>query len=385
MNDAKQPPPEHRGLYPARAASRVDLRRGGPVSLRTPLHSRARPGRAVAALLVVAACDVPTELPRWDTRWVVPAENTALAVADLLPAGISVAPSGDVFEVELSPIAFSRSLQELCVACGAVDGLTVPKPPFSISFGDEIRLPDGLLSARLVAGAIELRFSHDFPLDPLRPGALARGHLIISARSGPVELARDSLSGDTFALPPGEVVSRTLPLRAGDVTDPLEIGIALYSPAGDLTVIDLDDRLTVAVPAVRVQVSDPRVRVVDEELAAAAVQIDLGEVDEAVSDRVRSGAVLLRIENPFDISGAFNLSLTSPGTTIVRALEVAPGTSQVRLDLTGDDIRSLLGQSDVHLSLAGRASSPAAGTEVAPDDEIAVSVRIELVVSTGRE
>jgi hypothetical protein len=127
------------------------------------------------------------------------------------------------------------------------------------------------------------------------------------------------------------------------------------------------------------------VRVTDEPLATSAVQLDLGEVDEAVSDRVRSGAVRLRIENPFEVAGTFTLRLAAPGTTIARTLEVAPGTSQARLELTGDEIRSLLGRSDVELSVTGRASSPAAGTAVEPGDEIEVSVRLELVVGTGSE
>ena len=349
-------------------------------------RSRARGcAAALAGLLAVAACDFPTELPNWETRWVVPAEDVAFPVADLLPAGVGVAPSGDAFEIDLAAVAFSRSLQQLCSACGILDGLTAPKPPFTISFGDEVLLPEGLVSARVVSGGIEVRLSHDFPFDPLRPAALARGHLVLTVRSGSVVLARDSLSGTAVALPPGSVVSRTLPLQAGTVTGPLEIGVALHSPAGDLVVIDLDDRLTVAVPAVRVRVADVRVRVTDEPLATSAAQLDFGSVDAAVADRVRSGAVLLRIQNPFDVSGAFSLSLSAPGATIVRTLDIAPGMSQARLELTGDEIRSLLGQSDVRLSITGRASSPAAGTEVAPGDAIAVSARLELVVSTGSE
>ncbi|HEX6069467.1 MAG TPA: hypothetical protein VFZ18_06570, partial [Longimicrobiaceae bacterium] len=164
---------------------------------------------ALATLLALAACDIPTELPSWDTRWVVPAEDAAFSVADLLPAGVAVAPSADAFEVELSPVTFSQSLGQLCAACGAIDGLAAPKPPFTVSFGGEVGLPDALLSARIASGGIEVRLSHDFPFDPLRPAALARGYLILSVRSGSVVLARDSLSGNTVALPPGMVVSRT--------------------------------------------------------------------------------------------------------------------------------------------------------------------------------
>src|SRR5690606_30280838 len=116
-----------------------------------PFRGRSAPLAAigVTALCVftLGACDIPTEIPRWNTRWVIPAERTAFPVADLLPAGISVVEGGERFDLPLEAISLSRSLADICSACAPADGLTVPKPPFSVSFGGELEMPAEMLSA----------------------------------------------------------------------------------------------------------------------------------------------------------------------------------------------------------------------------------------------
>ena len=46
-------------------------------------QSRARIG--LSALALIAACDVPTSLPNYDTEWNVPAKSTTISVNSLLP------------------------------------------------------------------------------------------------------------------------------------------------------------------------------------------------------------------------------------------------------------------------------------------------------------
>lgn len=332
-----------------------------------------------------AACDIPTEVPQWDTRWVIPAERTAFSVAELLPAGVALADAGGAFDVPLATLTLSRSLREICAACAPLDGLTAPKPPFTVSFGGELALPEELLSATLTAGAVVFRLRHDFPFDPLRPSASARGYLVLTVSSGPVQLARDSLNGRTSAMPPGAVVERTLPLTAGQIEGPVEVAITLHSPAGDPVIIDLDDRLVLEVPAAEIQLSQAIVRVAARTVTTPDIVLELGDVDAAISERVQEGALQLRIENPFDISGNFSLRIATPAGQIEKPVEIAPGTSETRIALSGDELRSMLGHDDVRLSLAGSVSSPVAGTELVPEDEIAITARLELVVSTARE
>ena len=339
----------------------------------------------VLSLGGLSACDFPTDVPRWDTRWVIPAENTSFPVAQLLPGGIALTNDGEAFAVPLSAISISRTLREICAACSAVDGLTVPKPPFTVSFGGDLELPEGLLAARLLEGGVEFRLRHDFPFDPLRPSATARGYLLLSVRSGSTLLARDSIDGRSTALPPGRGIVRTLQLQTGDIAGPLEVGITLHSPLGDPVTIDLDDRLVLDVPPGEIAIADARVLVSDRSISTPEIVLDMSNIETTVSERVQGGAVQLQITNPFDISGEFELRIVTPTGQVVRPVEIAQGESNVRIELNGDEMRSMLGQSDVRLSLAGVASSAAGGTEVHPSDEIALAARLEMVVATRRD
>jgi hypothetical protein len=353
----------------------------------SPLPYRRRPlPRTVGAVcLLLAACDVPTEIPQWDTRWVIPAERTAFSVSELLPEGIDLADAGGAFEIPLAALTLSSSLGEMCPACRAADGLTVPKPAFTVALDGDLGLPEELISATLNDGAVEFQLRHDFPFDPLRPAAGSRGYLLLTVTSGSVVLARDSLDGRTTAFPAGGTLAGTLPLAAGEIGGPLQVGLTLHSPAGDPVRIDVDDRIELEVPAARVGLSQAVVRIEEGAITTPDIVLELGDVDEAISGRVREGALRLALENPFDITGAFELRITAAGLQVVEPIDIAPGESAVRVALTGEELRAMLGQNDVRVSLAGAVSSPPSGTELFPEDEIAVTARLELVVSTTRE
>jgi hypothetical protein len=325
---------------------------------------------------------VPTELPQWDTRWVVPAEATEFPASELLPPGLSPDDGGDAFRIDLAAAAFSRSLAELCPECGPLDGLTVPKPPFTVSLGQEVALPEGLLSATLSEGAVGVRIRHEFPFDPLRPGATARGYLVLEVLSGSTVLARDSLSGTTTAFPPATELTRTLTLQPGPVSGPLEVRTRLSSPLGDPVLIDLDDRLSVEIPSTSLRITSARLRLENEQITSPSVRLELDEVDASVADRVQSGAVLLAIDNPFDLNAALELRIATADALITKNLEITPGTSQARIDLAGDELRSLLGH-EVDVSVRGEASTDPEGAEVQPDDVIGIEMRLELVIRTG--
>lgn len=349
---------------------------------------RRRPSLAVSSavlVLALAGCDIPTEVPRWDTRWVIPAERTAFSVADLLPEGVTLAPGGGSFDVPLEGITLSESLAGMCPECAPLDGLTVPKPPFTVTLGGELQLPAEIASATLASGAVAFRLRHDFPFDPIRPPGGSRGFLVLRVMNGSRVLARDSLNGRTTALPPGGVVNRTLQVGAGQISGPIEVEITLHSPAGDPVTIDLSDRILLEVHSAEVRLSRAVVRVNGKEVSTPDIVLELGSVDEAIASRVQEGALQLTIENPFEVTGTFGLRITTPSGRIEKPVEIVPGTSQVRVELSGDELRSMLGNDDVRLALTGAASSPASGAELVPEDEIGLTARLELVVRTARD
>lgn len=343
---------------------------------------------AAAALVLaggaLSGCEVPTELPEWETRWVIPAGRTSIPVAALVAGDLAESEGGDTFEFELPAISLSRSLGELCELCRPLDGLTVPKPPFTISAASTTPIAAGVISATLAGGTLGLQIRHDLSFDPLRPGGGERGYLTISAVSGASVLARDSLSGNDVALPPGGVLRHELRLRPATVAEPIEVRMTLHSPAGDPVTIDLDHRLTLEVPPAIIRLTNVRLRLSGREVSSAPIVLELHEIDEAASARLHSGAVLLEVDNPFELTAELELRITAGGTVVLKSLEIVPGSSAVRVALSGDEIRSIVGQPEVVLVLIGRATSSPGGTAVEPGDEIGFGARLELVVASRR-
>ena len=61
-----------------------------------------RAGHALATLVLLAACDVPTKVPNWDMTWNVPAKGTTISVNSFLPSGVTVTPNGSAFQATVT-------------------------------------------------------------------------------------------------------------------------------------------------------------------------------------------------------------------------------------------------------------------------------------------
>src|SRR5581483_9237204 len=56
-----------------------------------------RTGLCLVTLASLAACDVPTGLPKYDTEWNVPGKSTSISVNSLLPSGVSATSDNSAF------------------------------------------------------------------------------------------------------------------------------------------------------------------------------------------------------------------------------------------------------------------------------------------------
>ena len=335
---------------------------------------------AILIVAATAACDVPTALPEWDTRWMVPAERTGLPVTDLLP--IDIVETADGFEVELPELSLSRSLGELCGACAAVDGMVVPKPPFVAELESEIPVSPSVGSARVDGGTLILEIVHDLAFDPIRPGGGETGAMVLELLSNGVTLARDSIDGAATAMPAGEILQRELQLGAANVSGALDVVITLHSPAGPPVEVDTADRIAVTMAASAVAVSDLFL-IVNDVISTKPSILELDAIDEGLRERVRSARAHLDIDNPFDLRGELTLRFSSANIGIDGTVSLEPGASEVTLDLTRDEIISILQEPEVMISLSGPASTPATGSAVEPGQELDVRVRLELVVASS--
>lgn len=325
-----------------------------------------------------AAADL-TDMPNWDVALNVPVKGTAIAVATLLPTGVTVRQDSAAFTVTVGGTSLSRTLGQVCPECNALNGTTAPRPAFTFSAVSTTALPADLASATLAGGAISVTVLNGFGFDPL--GGSAAGALVLTVTDGANRvLARDSLNGATFAVPAAGVVNRTLTLAPGAVRGPLTVTAAVASPAGTPVVINTAQAFSVLGTPQGIAVSDASVTVAAKTINTGASAFDLSGLDEGIRNRLLGGTMRLAVTNPFGVTGNLTLAITGPGVAISKPLALATGTSAPSITFSQQELRAMAGQ-NLALTLSGPVSA-AAAVRVAPRDRAAVTARLELTLST---
>lgn len=155
----------------------------------------------------VAACDLPTELPRWDTVWDVAVVSDTVATASLLPEGVRI--SGEGFVVDTFRTESSVRLRDVCELCTCFDG---PIPELEIAPADfPVRLPAGVLRADIVRGSADVVLHNEAGFDVLRNDEGDRGFLLVELTDSWTDEVLESVLVDE-PFPPGDSLALTLDL-----------------------------------------------------------------------------------------------------------------------------------------------------------------------------
>ena len=345
---------------------------------------------ALGSALALTACELPTSLPIWETRWVIPAENTTIPVTSLVPGAVTVNSEKTEFIFSASAGPIARSLGQFCAPCVALDGMTVPKPAFTVTFLDQAGLPGNVDSLTLTRGTIDVRFTNGLGFDPIRPSAAegaARGSILVTLRTGSTVLGTHTIDGATRSLAPGAVVTETVSLDAAvlprTIGDPIVIEITLTSPEGDAVVVNTAQTLSIEAAQVTFAMSEAKVEVINRPITSTAVQLDLADLDSELTNRVQSGAVLLDIDNDFAVGGTLNATLTANGITYVRPVTLAPGETHSVLSFTREELLAIIGAPTVTLVVSGQVNADPIGlVRVTPAMQMVVESRLELYLSS---
>ena len=327
------------------------------------LRFRAPVEKAVLLIVVAAlsGCDVPTALPIFDVRWVIPVEETSISVAEFLPADVTVA--GGNFEVtNVADVVLSRTLDVLCPDCIPLNGLTVDKPLFNLVYNLSGSLPADVVSVELVSASISLAMRNDLGFDPIRPAVAAPGTMTITIHdvdaTGP-ELGRVVLDGNvaTDSVPDGALTTVSLPLQPGTLTSTFVAVVDVFSPLGDPVLIDITNSFDITVTVGTVSVSSATLDVDGLTVNLDTIPLDAGGIDSTAVNRIQSGSLILDIQNPFGVgvdSLSLDISGSFPGSPIQKGLIIGSGaTSSVTLTYTATELQSFLGQPNVQISGSG--------------------------------
>lgn len=341
---------------------------------------------AVSALAVLAACDIPTELPRFESRWVVPAEVTRFGVDDLLPGDVSLAPDSSAFLVSFEPDTIVRTLADLCSACIAADGFTVPKPPFLAAVDVTIELPPEVFAISVTDGQVLVEIENNFGFDPIRPGAGAFGSMTLQVTDdadGDV-ISELVIDGTDTSFPSGTTLTRTLMADPTELNGSLVATVTIDSPLGDPVMVDASAELSIAVTPSAIEVSSASIDVAGESVTFDPVDLGVEDIDQELEDRVVAGAFILDVVNPFGVVADFDLTVDGPGFASIQrsATITAQPTSSLRIEFSGDELRSFLGE--VAVLSGGAVIDPGAGViTVLPGQELVLEASFDLTVEVG--
>ena len=339
---------------------------------------------ALAAVLTLGACEFPTEAPQFQPRFVVPSETTTLPVTQLLPSSITVV--NGTFQLALTPATINRTLAQLC-SCVVPAGTPVPYPGFTATVATEIALPAEVASAALASGSIALSVQNTFGFDPLNPpGATTAGNMVATIRSGTTTLGTTTITGP-FAS--GTTKNATVALTPATISGPITISIAITSPAGGLlpsnfVTANANGALNVTATPQAIAISSANVAVSNKQISVEAVTLDLSDIDEDIASHAVSGAIILKMSNPFSVGGTLQLRIQGNGVNITKNVTVAAGSTTQRVEFTGPEIRSILGK-DVTLSITGPVTGTGAGATVSvtPTQILSIETSLDLVVQVG--
>jgi hypothetical protein len=345
---------------------------------------------------VALACQVPTDLPIWNTVWQVPADSSEVTVASLLPSSVAIVDVGSTkaFSFSLPAATTSTTLGESCHACAAAAGSRIPKPAFTLADSATVQLPTDVITADIIGGAIDYTLTNGFDFDPLNPGAGSRGWIRISVNAGSTPIARDSIDGSALALPSGAVSNRTITFLATPsapirLAGPVTVVATLFSPAGDSATINTSEQFSVSASARDITISQVSVNVPTTTFTPQHGTVDLSGLDEATAGKIAGGAVILGIHNPFAVGGSLSLDFQAPnGAHVVKGFTLGVGgpdsaPSTIRLGLSTSEINSLIGQKDVAITITGSVSSPNGAVNVTPMERMAITTLVEATIVTG--
>jgi hypothetical protein len=327
-----------------------------------------------AVCLIGAGCEIPTEAPIIDQRWILPFDEVTLDQDELLPPSVTIA--GDFYDVNVTDASASETLANLCPSCAALDGLTVPAPAFQGTFASTDALPADVFEATVASGSIDVTLTNGLSFDPIAGGGSLT--VTVSGASGGPVLGTLSFDGtvDTFA--PGSVTMRTMTLSSGTIDGAIETTVEVDSPGGQVATIDVSDQVQVTAVTTSLLVSSVTVDVVGRSASLSETDLNINDLNDGIIDAIQSGSVVLDVTNPFGVSLTGSLTI---GTVTKDLLVPVDATSNVEIAYTGDELRQILGEPDV--TFAGNGVLAGGPAVVAPSAMLSIDPTIDLIIRIG--
>lgn len=333
-----------------------------------------RSGLILLGVVALVGCDLPTDAPMVEQRWIIPLDNASILAQEFLPDGVLIA--GGSFMVSVDSFTTEGTLGELCAAC--VDGPGAA-PAFRGTFSDSRPLPPDIVGVVLETGSVAVAVHNGFAFDPLAGG----GSVVLTITDGPggKVLGQGTISS---AMPPGSIVTRGITLEGGSMAPTLLASAEVISPGGQATTIDTAEKLTLSVGGIAIQAAFITVKAAGRSVELDPTDLEVSDIDAAVLDHIQSGSLTLDILNPFAVGLSMDLVIAYPGGAVTRRVDIErAAVSTTSVSFTADEFRSFLGKEGVTLTGAGSVSGAAPPVLLRADRRVEIAVTIDLTLVTG--
>jgi hypothetical protein len=243
----------------------------------------------VLTLIGVVGCDIPTQLPLYDTTWEVVAVRDSIATADLLPQHLRAA--GGRFAIDSFAVEGEVRLGEVCEVCTCFQG---PIPPMTLAPHDwPLKLPPGVISARLERGRAHVVIQNQVGFDVMDDGNGGKGFLVVDL----VDIRDDQSHGQVLLMepfPPGDSLEISFDLAGLELNQYLVARVHGYMP-GSACAVNLTPESGFRVKVVLEQVIAGTVEVWVSDLALRLQERSLA-LPSFVASRLRAGEADLTVE-----------------------------------------------------------------------------------------
>ena len=230
--------------------------------------------------------------------------------------------------MDVPPATLSQTLGGLCPACIALDGFTVPKPPFNLVYSQSTSLPTDVVSVELVSGSISLAIQNNLGFDPINQAPASPGTLTVTLYDTDVngrQLAQVVLDGTTDALPAG-LTTIPLNLAPGTITSAIFTDVDFDSPLGNSVLIDINAGFDVTMTVGTLVVSSATINVDGVSVNIDETQLNLEDIDPDIVSNLQSGSLILDVQNPFGVSINVVIEIGGPGIlTLQDTLDIGSG------------------------------------------------------------
>jgi hypothetical protein len=223
--------------------------------------------------------------------------------------------------------------------------------------------------------------SNGFNFDPIRPSAANRGWLVTTVKNGAVTIGRDSIDGNSTALPASSNLVRKIPLTGTIIgANGIQVSTSLNSPVGDAVIIDMTRTVGVTASLGTFSVSAVQVAVANQSVSSSASDLDLASVDSSITKRVGGGTLLMNVSNPFSVTGNLSVNFAGAGMPIQKTIPLSGGASAPSIAFSKSELSAMFGRK-IAMTFSGTVNG--ASVTVAPGQVVSVASRLQVALTVG--